>query len=84
MLIQNIQGEQLAFIYNLPPKEKFVDFVEFNNYKDLDFNMHSFKKCMGHLNAEMCSTFVFLTEKKSPKGQPILMVNVFIVNSYGS
>ena len=48
VLIQNTQGQQLAFILELK-YDDFVDFVDFDHLFDLDFDKEQFKKSLSDI-----------------------------------
>ena len=52
--INNVDGEIKSYIYNMQKDEKFVCFVDFNQFEDIGFYPE-------HLRIECCSFFLFLT-----------------------
>ena len=52
--INNVSGETKSYIVNIPKKEKFVCFVDFNQFEDIGFYPKN-------LRIECCSFFLYMT-----------------------
>ena len=70
IMFQSTIGEKQSFILELPSNEHFLDFLQFNRLRDLNF--HS-----GKMNVNACSYFMFITEKKNK-----LVINLMLVDPY--
>lgn len=62
----------ISFVYEIPKKERFLNFAKFNKYEDLGFYPKN-------LRIEMCSNLVFLTQNRADES---IKVNLMLLDTY--
>ena len=74
ILIQILMNEYKTLVYQIPNKQKFIDFISFNNYTDLGF------RDTDKLAFEGCSRFAILTEDNFGR----MYITIMLIDPYYS
>ena len=72
IVIQLFIGQGNQMIYEIPPTERFVNFIDFNTFHDIGF-------CPNGLRIEACSKVAFLTYDKQYKRR---FVNLILIDPF--
>lgn len=75
LINQQTTAQPKAHIISIEPDEKFVSFVEFNQYADIGFYP-------ANLNIQCCSGFLFLTTKKNANRNDATKLNLLLADPY--
>lgn len=72
IVIQIMMDSFKTLVYQIPNQQKFIDFVSFNNYKDLGFSGSD------KLALEGCSRFAMLTEDDFGR----MFITIMLIDPY--
>lgn len=72
LIIQTYIGESRLMVYDLPKREKFIDFIDYNTYNDFGFKTDGLR-----IEASSCIPFITIDSHKER-----ILLNVMMVDAY--